>query len=364
MSTRHWSLEGQGRVVDGIGSRAVIGRTLDRAGSSRVLMLANRSVTRSGLVVDLAAQLALPPAAMVTTMSANAPVADIEHATSIGADANVDAVVAIGGSSVTDAAKIVRLRLLGDDPDASRIPLVLVPTTLSSGELTPAAGTTGEIAGEKTYVVDARMAPTLVVLDPEVTVATPPDLWLSSGMKAIDHACEALWAAAAHPFSDALASDGLARLWRALPACAADPEDLEARLDAQIGGWFSMSGMTRHGPGPSHLLGHQLAARWGIAHGVTSCITLPHVARLVADERRPGIDRVLATLGFADVDALVAALTDRVIAFGLPHRLRDVGAVEAEIPSVADAAHRHGRSTGYDPADGAATFVAVLRAAW
>lgn len=364
MSARRWSLDGSGAVYDGPGARAVLDRVVSRTGSRRVALLTNRSLAATPWPADIEARLGGSASVVFSGLGANAPKHDIDAAFECARAVDADAVVALGGSSVTDAAKIVRLRLLDALADPDAVPLVLIPTTLSSGELTPAAGMTGSIEGEKTYVMDPRMAPTATILDPEVTCDTPRELWLSSGVKAIDHACEALWASRPHPYSDALAGDGLVRLWRALPACAARPNDLDARLDAQLGGWFSMTGMTRHGPGPSHLLGHQLAGRWGIGHGSTSCITLPAVLRAVSNEGRPGVARVCQILGAADAEDAASALDAMIVALGLPRRLRDVGAVEGEIAEVAEAAWRHGRETGYEPPRGAASFEALLRACW
>jgi maleylacetate reductase len=348
MSARRWSLDAHGTVFDGSGSRQAITRLLDRSSARRTMLVSNRSLRGTIVFDDIAARIQGGPVAMFAAIGANAPAADVEAATTLGRDAGVDSIVAVGGSSVTDAAKIVRLRLLGDEVERERIPLLLVPTTLSSGELTAAAGMTGEVPGEKTYVIDTRMAPTAVILDPEVTVGTPRELWLSTGVKAIDHAAEALWTERPHPYSDALAADALRRLLRALPACAADPADLDARLDAQLGGWFSMAGMTRHGPGPSHLLGHQLAARWRIAHGVTSCITLAPVLRWAANRGRPGAHRVAELLSADSIDAADAALTTFIVDLGLPTRLRDVGADRSEIGAIAAAAARHGRTVGFE----------------
>jgi maleylacetate reductase len=363
--SRRWSLAGSGSVVDGIGAARSVGALLSRRRAVRPLVLSNRSLWRDGLVEELVAAWA-PADGPVPgpPIGANAPRRDVDAAVDAGRAAGVDAIVAVGGSSVTDAAKIVRLGLLAAEPDAERVPLVLVPTTLSSGETTPAAGMTGDLPGEKSYVIDPRMAPTTVVLDPEVTLPTPRELWLSSGVKALDHACEALWSLDPHPYSDALARDALDRLLRALPSCADDPTDLGARHDAQIGGWLSMAGMTRHGPGPSHLLGHQLAARWGIGHGITSCVTLPAVLEAVAAEGRPGVATVVSTLGARDASYAAGRLRALIASLGLPSRLGDLGADPAELDAVAEAAWRHGRSVGYDPAGGAAAFADLLRACW
>ena len=97
--------------------------------------------------------------------------------------------------------------------------------------------------GVKTYVADPRMAPFAIVLDPEVTLMTPAELWLSSGVKVVDHACEMLWGPRSHPFTDTLAQEALCRIRRSLPLTRAEPEALEPRLDCQLAGWMSMAGI-------------------------------------------------------------------------------------------------------------------------
>lgn len=364
MSVRRWTFDTRGSVADGVGAVAAVESLIARRRAERVLVLANRSVTAAGLTAMIEGRVGDRRAATYAAIRANAPRDDVAAAAAAGRAARCDAIVAIGGSSVTDAAKMTRLELLGDEPDRESLPLALVPTTLSSGELTAAAGTTGVIEGEKSYVIDPRMAPTLVVLDPEVTLATPRDLWLSSGVKAIDHACEALWAARPHPYSDALAADALRRLLRSLPRCASDPNDLDARLDAQLGGWFSMAGMTRHGPGPSHLLGHQLAARCGVGHGITSCVTLPHVLRFVGSTGHPGAAAVGNALGASDAEGAAAALTAFVQRLGLPTRLSEVGVDPGVFDEIAVAAHRHGTVAGVAVPGGVAALHDLLAAMW
>ena len=229
----------------------------------------------------------------------------------------------------------------------------------------------------KTYVADPRMAPFAIVLDPEVTLPTPTELWLSTGVKVVDHACEMLWGPRSHPFTDTLAQEALRRIRRSLPATRVDPrfpEDasmLAARLDCQLAGWMSMAGIVNVRVHLSHTLGHQIAARWDVGHGITSCITLPPVLLFMASEHPDGVRRVADAF---DLDsegdiAVVAAETAGVIAgfigaLGLPTRLRDVGARRDEFAAVADATVAAGEATGYVPSGGAETLVELLEMMW
>ena len=200
------------RVVHGAGAIDRVPRIVDELARTRVFVITSRTLaSTTPLVADLETMLGTRHAGTFVGIGQHAPRADIDAATDAARAAGADLLVGYGGSSVTDGTKIVALALLDDRPQDA-MPQILVPTTLSAGEYTPAAGMTGDVAGVKTYVADPRMAPFAVVLDPTVTLATPLDLWLSSGVKSIDHACETIWGPRAHPFTDTLALESLRRL--------------------------------------------------------------------------------------------------------------------------------------------------------
>jgi alcohol dehydrogenase class IV len=303
-------------------------------------------------------------------MRAHAPRVDIEDAIEAACAADADVLIGYGGSSVTDATKIVALRL-DESGHRDRIPQIHVPTTLSSGEWTPAAGMTGDIPGVKTYVADPRMAPFAIVLDPEVTLATPAELWLSTGVKVVDHACEMLWGPRSHPFTDTLAQESLRRIRRSLPVTRVDPSALDARLDCQLAGWMSMAGIVNVRVHLSHTLGHQIAARWDVGHGITSCITVPPVLRFMAAEHPDGVRRVADAFDVAgnrDIDEVAADTAAAIAAFvadlGLPSQLRQVGARREDFVAVAEATLAAGEATGYVPSGGTDALVALLDAMW
>src|SRR4029079_13754861 len=153
------------------------------------------------LVSDLTSAIGSRGVGAFGRMRAHAPRADIDDTVALARELDADFLIGYGGSSVTDATKIVALRLM-EAGHRAHVAQILIPTTLSSGEWTPAAGMTGDVPGVKTYVADPRMAPFAIVLDPEVTLATPLDLWLSTGIKIVDHACEMLGGPRSHPFTD------------------------------------------------------------------------------------------------------------------------------------------------------------------
>ncbi len=348
------------RVVHGVGAVGRVPRIVDELGRTRVFVVTSRTLAATtSLVADLEAALAHRHAGTFVGIGQHAPRVDIDAATVAARAAGADLLVGFGGSSVTDGTKIVALQLLDGRPhDTDALPQILVPTTLSAGEYTPAAGMTGDVAGVKTYVADPRMAPYAVILDPAVTFETPMELWLSSGVKSIDHACETVWGPRAHPFTDTLAFEALRRLTAALPATKRNPGDVEPRLECQLAGWMSMAGVVNVQVYLSHTLGHQIGARWDVPHGITSGITLPPVMEFLAERSPDAVGRVGAIVGGADgLRALVAEL-------GLPGKLRDVGARRDDFPDVARAAFAAGTETGFGGDVSVGELEQLLDAMW
>lgn len=358
--TRTFRFPAIDRVVHGAGAVAEVPLIAEELGATRVVVVTGRSLAGgTDRIAAVEAALGARHRATFARMGAHAPRADIDDAIALVREHDADLLVGYGGSSVTDATKIVAVRS-GD----RAIPQVHVPTTLSSGEWTPASGMTGDEPGVKTYVVDPRMAPFAILLDPEVTLDTPRDLWLSTGVKAVDHACEAMWGPRAHPFTDTLATEAIRTLRAALPRTAADPTDLGAREDAQLAGWMSMAGVVNVRVHLSHTLGHQIGARWGVPHGITSGITLPPVMRYLAAENPAGVDRVAAAFDADSVAAGADVVAGLVVALGLPTRLRDVGADRADFEAVAAATLAAGKATGYVPTGGVDTLMTLLDQMW
>ena len=348
------------RVVHGLRAVAAVPTMAGDLGAERVLIVTGRTLAeQTDQVAALERALGDAHAGTFARMRAHAPRVDVDDATAMVHTTAADLLIGYGGSSVTDATKIVAVRS-GEDA----IPQIHIPTTLSSGEWTPASGMTGDIAGVKTYVVDPRMAPHTIVLDPEVTLNTPMELWLSTGMKAVDHACEAMWGPRAHPMTDTLATEAIRTLRAMLPRTYAVPGDLDARQSSQIAGWMSMAGVVNVRVHLSHTLGHQIGARWEVPHGLTSGITLPAVMRHLEAENPSGVGRVAAAFDAPTVDAGADAIAALVESLGLPTRLRDVGADRADFPAVADATLAAGKATGYIPTGGADSLIALLDQMW
>jgi len=255
--------------------------------------------------------------------------------------------VTFGGGSITDGAKAVQLCLANDirTPDALdnfrpvkgpdgvlgpppskpiTIRQVSVPTTLSGGEFSAISGVMDERSKVKELFRHTQIIPRAVVLDPAVTVHTPEWLWLSTGIRAVDHCVEAICSGETHAFADASALHGLALLARGLPRVKTDPGDIRARLECQMGSWLSMGPLASGVPmGASHGIGYVLGAVFNIPHGHTSCIMLPAVMRWNKPVNAARQALVSAAMGHPGEDA--GDVLDAFIAsLGMP---RSLGAV-------------------------------------
>src|SRR5207237_9970564 len=157
---------------------------------------------------------------------------------------------------------------------------ITVPTRLAAGEFSAISGITDERRKVKELFRHPLIIPRAVMLDPAITVHTPEWLWLSTGIRAVDHCVEGICSADANPYADAHALHGLSLLTRGLPRVKADPADIQARLDCQIGSYLSMAPLASGVPmGARHGIGRVLGAAFDIPHGHTSCIMLPAVMR-------------------------------------------------------------------------------------
>ena len=292
------------RIVWGAGSV----KELPELAPGRVALVTTRSL--------FDASLPLEPAVKVT-VGQHAPIAQVDEATEKARAARVEGVVSFGGGSPIDAAKIVALKL--------GVPHVAVPTTLSVAELASGAGFTDE-TGTKGGMRDPGLLPRAVIYDAELTLRTPMELWLSTGIRALDHAVEGFLADGEHPFNDVMALEAIRRLFRVLPATKADPRNVGCRTDCQVAAWFSFTLPAASASGLSHVMGKQIGARHGIPHGVTSCLLLPHVMRYL-ETRQPA--RVHA-LGVTPDE-----VEDLIHDLGLPQHIAGYGLGESDLGRAA-----------------------------
>jgi alcohol dehydrogenase class IV len=271
-------------------------------------------------------------------MPAHTPRQAVIAATEQAREARADLIVTLGGGSITDGAKAVQLCLANDVRSAEamdkvRAPAELkpctvrqisIPTTLSAGEFSPISGVTDERTKVKELFRHADIVPKAVILDPTVTRHTPMWLFLSTGIRAVDHCVEGICSKESSPYGDAQALHGLALLTRGLPRVKADPDDIEARMDCQLGSWLSMAALVAGVPmGASHGIGYVLGAVFDIPHGHTSCIMLPSVMRWNKSANAERQALVAAAMGHPGEDA-GDVLDGFIRGLGMPRSLGEV----------------------------------------
>lgn len=377
------------RVIYGSPLAEALAQEIERTGVHAVFVLASGTLARETDVVERARNvLGNRFAGVCAKIGAHTPRPDVVAAANAARSAKADALLTVGGGSVTDAAKMVGLclgngisepqqldalrahttadgRTIRPEVKAPPIRSIAVPTTLSAGEFTAFAGCTDPLRHVKESFGHSLTMPRAVILDPAVTVHTPEWLFLSTGIRAVDHAVEDICAINSQPFSDGVSLHALRFLSRGLPAVKADPANLDARLDCQLGAWMSISG-SQNGvsKGASHGIGHVLGGTADVPHGYTSCIMLPHVLRFNAPINGDRQDWVSGALGRPGVSA-ADAVAELIAALGLPYRLRDVGVRKDQLDQIAEQSmHDRWIHTNPRKIDGPVAIRTLLDAAW
>jgi maleylacetate reductase len=360
-----------------------------RLGANAVYVLAGRTLSReTDVLQQVRDALGNKLAGICTAIGAHTPRNDVVAAANAARAAGADLLATIGGGSVTDAAKMVGI-CLGNDisqpeqlnafraetrPDgtthrpsvaAPTVRSIAVPGTLSAGEFTAFAGCTDTERQVKESYAHPLMMPRTVILDPAVALHTPLWLFLSTGIRAVDHAVEDICSTNSQPFSDGTSLHALRLLGRGLRATKADPASPEPRLDCQLGAWMSIVG-SQNGvqKGASHGIGHVLGGTAGVPHGYTSCVMLPHVLRynaMVNAERQQWVSEALGHPAEPAADVVAALIAE----LGLPGRLRDVDVKEDMLDRIAEGS-MHDRWIHTNPRriEGPATVRMLLDAAW
>jgi alcohol dehydrogenase class IV len=336
------------RVVFGAGSLAQLAAEVERLGAKRVLMLSTPG--RAEMV--RAAAKGLPLAGVFDEAAMHTPRELAEKARGRAAELGADCCVAVGGGSTIGFAKAIAL--------TSGLPVIAVPTTYSGSEMTTIWGMSE--GGAKKTGRDPRVAPKTVIYDPQVTLGLPPATSAASGMNAIAHCVEALYAHDGNPVISLVAEEGIRALASALPRVVSRGDDLEARSEALYGAWLAGMSIATTSVALHHKLCHVLGGL-GLPHAETHSIVLPHAMHYNAQAAHEAMGRVARAIGAADA---AAGLWDIQQALRLPMRLADLGQVigmkESDLERAArlavEAPYPNPRKVEYGP------VLELLRGAW
>ncbi|MFJ9567184.1 maleylacetate reductase [Streptomyces fuscichromogenes] len=315
------------KVVFGSGTRSRIPEEADALGCRRVLVLCTPDQ------VDQAAQAGdLLGAAAAGTFAEAAPHTPVEvtgravaHARSVGADS----VLAVGGGSTIGLGKAITAR--------TALPQLALPTTYAGSEMTPVLGETE--GGRKTTRRLAEVRPRTVVYDVELTHTLPARVSVASGINAMAHAVEALYARDQDPVAFLMAGEALDALARSLPVIARRPDDAEARADALYGAWLAGTCLGTVGMALHHKVCHVLGGTFGLPHAETHTVVLPHVVAYNAPAAAEAMARIARALPGDDP---AHALFDLAGRLGAPRALRDLGMPRSGIEQAAELVVRDG----------------------
>jgi len=336
------------RVMSGPGKVASLGDELERRGLERAILVTGKSLGTSSLLEQVTKAAGTRLIAVFQSAQQHVPRGSVNELQVLIEREKADSLIGFGGGSPIDTCKVAshafldRSAALGDE-----IIQIAIPTTLSAAEYTHGGGVTDEKTLVKSAVSDPRLQPRTVINDPELTLKTPQWLWVATGMRALDHAIETIYAKRHHPLSDALGARAISILVEHLKPSitTSGPEQLGHRGECQFAAWFSIFGSMNTRFGISHLLGHQIGPRWNVAHGITSCITLPHAMRFMAGIAPERFGPIAQGFGIpfdrANPFAGALASADRTAAFiasfDVPRTLQDAGVPRNEIQTIVPA---------------------------
>ncbi len=336
-----------GRVVFGAGTLDRLAEEVAGLAVRRALVLCTPE--QRATAEDVAQRLGAAAAGVYDRAVMHVPIEVAEAARTHAAERGADGYVAVGGGSTIGLGKAIAL--------VSGQPVIAVPTTYAGSEMTPIWGLTQH--GEKTTGRDLRVLPRVVIYDPTLTVSLPPRLSGVSGMNAIAHCVEALYAENGNPIAALMAEEGIAALAGSLPGIMAGPGRLDLRTRALYGAWLAGSVLGAVGMALHHKLCHVLGGTLNLPHAETHTAVLPHAAAYNAAAAPDAMRRVARALG---AESAAQGLYDLANALGAQTALRHLGMREEDIPRVADLATANPYA---NPApvtrDG---MLALLRNAW
>jgi maleylacetate reductase len=277
-----------GRVLFGAGTLASLKNEVERLGLSRVLLLATPQQEKAAL--ELAKQIGARASGVFARAQMHAPVEVTTAAMSVVRDRAIDGLVAVGGGSTTGLAKAIARR--------TDLPQIVAPTTYAGSEMTPILGETE--SGKKVTRTDPIVLPKVVIYDVNLTLTLPVALSVASGMNAVAHAVEALYAREANPVISLMAEEAIRVMARALPRIAQKLDDIDARADALYAAWLAGICLGSVGMALHHKLCHTLGGMFNLPHAETHTAILPHALAFNAPAVPEAMNRIGRALGSRD----------------------------------------------------------------
>lgn len=335
------------RILFGPGRLGELTEEANRLGVRRMLVLS--TPTQRPLADQVADVLGPLTVGTFSEAKMHVPAETAKAACRVAQRVDADGCVAVGGGSTIGLGKVIALNL--------RLPVIAVPTTYSGSEMTPIWGMTE--ANRKRTGRDPAVLPRSVVYDPELTLDLPPAISGTSGINAIAHAVESLYAPDTSPVIALFAEEGIRCLARALPRIAADPGDRDARSLALRGAWLCGSCLGATTMSLHHKLCHVLGGTLDLPHAPTHTVLLPYVAAFNLAANPVARDAVCRALGVEDAGR---GLADLAAAVGAPTSLGELGVLEQDLAQVVEQvlAQPYANPRAVDRADVEALLSAAL----
>jgi maleylacetate reductase len=311
------------RVIFGAGSLDKLADEIERLGASKALVLSTPQ--QRGMAMEIASRLGARAAGLFDRAVMHVPIEIAHEAREEARRLNADCCVAVGGGSTTGLAKAIAL--------TSPLPILAIPTSYAGSEMTPIWGLTQD--GRKTTGRDTRVLPKVVLYDPLLTLSLPPAFAATSGINAIAHCVEALYAKDANPVISLLAEEGIRAMAAGLPLIMAEPANLEARSEALYGAWLGGISLGSVGMALHHKLCHTLGGSFDLPHAETHTVILPHAVAYNAPSAPEAMTRVARAL---DTESAATGLYDLASRLNAPLSLESIGMNQADLDRAADLA--------------------------
>jgi len=342
-------------IIWGTPAAEAVAQTVEREGAQRVMMIVSNTLNSKTDEIDkIKAGLGDKCVGVFDRCIEHVPLESVMEAVALTKETSPDLLLTVGGGTPIDLAKVV-IFALSDNLDSvealreransrqrnpSKLRQIIVPTTLSGGENSTIGGGTDTTTKDKNMYLGPDTCGKAIIFDPAITLHTPEWLWLSTGVRAVDHAVESYCADDAHPLIEAQALHALRLFSRALRQVKQDPSDLSARLECQWAVALASSSIGRVPMGASHGIGYVLGTVCGVPHGYTSCVMLPHVLQWnepVTEAKQAAIAEALGSPHVSAADAVAALLND----IGMPRKLENVDVRHDQLELIAEKAAVH-----------------------
>jgi alcohol dehydrogenase class IV len=372
-------------VIFGVGSLARLSEVIERFGWQRLMLCTNHSMRTGGQAVSVEAALGNCLVAVFDQVKPHVQDVQVDEVLVYALEKEVDAVIGMGGGSPIGMAKAVAAALeekrtghsarAAFPTDQPLVPVIAIPTTYAGSEMTATYGITHsrETPPRKVTVSDPKIAPKLVVYDPELTLNLPPEMTASTGINALAHCIEALYSITRYPLSTAAAVSGVRHINNALLRCYTRGDDLDARTEMLEGAHLAGLSLANVSMALHHGLCHVLGGTANVPHGIANAIILPHAMRFNADATALQLLPAAAAMGIsvdglspvAVIEATAQKVFDLVGKMNLPQRLREAGVKKSDLPQLAQRGFQNRTvQNNPKPITDVTQIERLLRAAW